>query len=190
MALPSGGSILWPGTDTGCPWLRTAHHTAVARPVLRARHWRCWREGDFRCWSACLRRIIRKAALVHDYTYQNGSCASSWLWLLVRPLACWCSYWLQPRSSRCLERSRRGISCRWWLTEFFFFFWFGWPLALVITAAVAVPAFHFLRRRGWLTAGRVLMIGTVAGGIIIPLVWAALWGISDVTDPIELLKGC
>lgn len=72
----------------------------------------------------------------------------------------------------------------------FFFFWFGWPLALVITAAVAVPAFHFLRRRGWLTAGRVLMIGTVAGGIIIPLVWAALWGISDVTDPIELLKGC
>jgi len=33
------------------------------------------------------------------------------------------------------------------------------------------------------------MIGTVAGGIIIPLVWAALWGISDVTDPIELLMG-
>jgi hypothetical protein len=48
------------------------------------------------------------------------------------------------------------------------FIFFGWPLALAVTAALAIPSYHYMTSRGLFSFGYTFGIGMIAGMVLVP----------------------
>ena len=57
-----------------------------------------------------------------------------------------------------------------------FFALFGLPVAYLITLGLGWPAYDLLREAGRLRARPILVIGTLAGGLTMPVVWHVFFG--------------
>ena len=53
---------------------------------------------------------------------------------------------------------------------------FGLPIAYAVEFIVGVPAFRALEARGGVRSVHVILIATLLGAMIMPLIWVEMWG--------------
>ncbi len=51
----------------------------------------------------------------------------------------------------------------------FFFLLFGWPIALIVTTAVGIPGYHYLRHRNKICFVHIVLAASATGAVVIPL---------------------
>jgi hypothetical protein len=77
-------------------------------------------------------------------------------------------YWILTFAGLSLFTNGDALSIAVFLHGLILYMIFGWPIALVIAALVALPSYHYLASRGLVSWGRVCGAGTVAGLVFIP----------------------